>query len=139
VHRQEPAPAKAGGKAHKPYAFGVKVSVATPLQRCWGGQFVAHVQAMPGAPYDGHTLATVIPAIEPVIGHLKNEHRMIRNHLAGSHGDAANAVLAVVGDKFRLLLRWLKLLRAILIAIIAVPVRPRQPMAPSFHHRVVPR
>ena len=34
------------GKAHKPYEFGVKVSVATPLQRCRGGQFVAHVQAL---------------------------------------------------------------------------------------------
>src|SRR5215216_5039495 len=33
------------GKAHKPYEFGVKVSVATPLNRCRGGQFVAHVKA----------------------------------------------------------------------------------------------
>ena len=38
------------GKAHKPYEFGVKVSVATPLQRCRGGQFVAHVKALPGNP-----------------------------------------------------------------------------------------
>src|ERR671912_1311768 len=56
------------GKAHKPYDFGVKVSVATPLHRCKGGQFVAHVQALPGNPYDGHTLATVIPAIEQILG-----------------------------------------------------------------------
>ncbi len=56
------------GKAHKPYEFGVKVSVATPLQRCKGGRFVAHVKAPPGNPYDGHTLATVIPAIEQTIG-----------------------------------------------------------------------
>ncbi len=56
------------GKAHKPYEFGVKVSVATPLNRCTGGQFVAHVTALPGNPYDGHTLATVIPAIEQTIG-----------------------------------------------------------------------
>src|SRR5918993_1206869 len=56
------------GKAHKPYEFGVKVSVATPLHRCKGGQFVAHVKALPGNPYDGHTLATVIPAIEDMIG-----------------------------------------------------------------------
>jgi transposase, IS5 family len=41
------------GKAHKPYEFGVKVSVATPLNRCRGGQFVAHVKALPGNPYDG--------------------------------------------------------------------------------------
>ncbi len=31
-------------------------------------------------------------AIEPVIGHLKAEHRMGRNHLAYHAGDAANAV-----------------------------------------------
>ena len=55
------------GKAHRPYEFGVKVSVAMPLQRCRGGQFVAHVAALPGNPYDGHTLATVIPAITRVI------------------------------------------------------------------------
>ncbi len=136
------------GKAHKPYEFGVKVSVATPLQRCRGGQFVAHVAALPGNPYDGHTLATVIPAIEatigadltriitdagykghhapqerrfrvyvagqkrglspaikrafrrraavePVIGHLKNEHRLGRNHLA--HSGGAQVAGAFVG------------------------------------------
>ena len=45
------------------YEFGVKVSVATPLYRCKGGQFVAHVAAPPANPYDGHTLETVMPAI----------------------------------------------------------------------------
>src|SRR6201746_936006 len=56
------------GKAHKPYEFGVKVSVATTLKHSKGGQFVAHVQALPGNPYDGHTLAEVIPAIEQLVG-----------------------------------------------------------------------
>jgi IS5 family transposase len=56
------------GKAHRPYEFGVKVSVATPLYRCRGGQFVAHVAALSGNPYDGHTLATVVPAITRQIG-----------------------------------------------------------------------
>src|SRR5277367_372648 len=148
------------GKPHKPYEFGVKVSVATTLKHCKGGQFVAHVQSLPGNPYDGHTLAEVIPAIEqlvgntverlhadagyrghsappeykfkvytsrqkrrvtpaikremkrraavePVIGHLKQEHRMDRNYLAGRHGDANNAVLAAAGYNFRRLIRWL--------------------------------
>jgi transposase, IS5 family len=36
-------------------------------------------------------------AIEPVIGHLKSEHRMDRNYLAGCNGDANNAILAAVG------------------------------------------
>ena len=161
------------GKAHRPYEFGVKVSVATPIKHSKGGQFVTHVAALPGNPYDGHTLATVIPAmealigntldrllgdagyrghnaapeykfkvytagqkrrvtpqikrefkrravVEPVIGHLKSEHRMGRNHLAHSSGDAINAVLAAVGYNFRLLLNWLKLLLLrILIALAA--------------------
>jgi hypothetical protein len=57
------------GKPHKPYEFGVKVSVATPLKHSKGGQFVAHVKALPGNPYDGHTLAEAIPAIEQLVGH----------------------------------------------------------------------
>jgi IS5 family transposase len=169
------------GKAHKPYEFGVKVSVATPLHRCRGGQFVAHVKALPGNPYDGHTLAAVVPAIEstigaalerivtdagykghnapkdqrfkvyvagqkrgltaaikrafrrrsavePTIGHLKNEHRMGRNHLAGRAGDAANAVLAAAGYNFRLLLRWLALLLQIVLAALTRPSHP----SPTF-------
>ncbi len=121
------------GKAHKPYEFGVKISVTTPIKHSAGGQFVTHVAALPGNPYDGHTLAKVVPdmqalvgnvleriiadagyrghnapaehqfrvytagqkrrvtpqvkrefkrraAIEPVIGHLKDDHRMGRNY-----------------------------------------------------------
>jgi transposase, IS5 family len=130
------------------------------------------VKALPGNPYDGHTLATVIPqmealvgntleriladkgyrghnappnhrfrvfisgqkrgvtsgikrqlrrrsAVEPVIGHLKAEHRMGRNYLWYRRGDAANAVLAAVGYNFRRLIRWLRLLLCqILLALI---------------------
>jgi transposase, IS5 family len=161
------------GKAHRPYEFGVKVSVATTIGRAKGGQFVTHVKALPGNPYDGHTLATVIPdmealvgntiariltdkgyrghnappdyrfrvfisgqrrgvtprikrelrrrsAVEPVIGHLKAEHRMGRNYLWFRRGDAANAVLAAVGYNFRRLIRWLRILLCqILIALTA--------------------
>ena len=56
------------GKAHRPYEFGVKVSVATTLSHPMGGQFVTHVKALPGNPYDGHTLATVVPEMEALIG-----------------------------------------------------------------------
>jgi transposase, IS5 family len=145
------------GKAHRPYEFGVKVSVATTVKHSAGGQFVTHAAALPGNPYDGHTLATVIPqmqalignilhrcitdagyrghnappdhkfkvytsgqqikrefkrraAIEPVIGHLKEHHRMGRNYLAHASGDAINAVLATAGYNFRRLLAWLRLL-----------------------------
>lgn len=36
-------------------------------------------------------------AVEPVIGHLKAEHRMGRNCLKGCAGDRANTVLAATG------------------------------------------
>jgi transposase, IS5 family len=161
------------GKAHRPYEFGVKVSLATTLHRSKGGLFIAHGKALPGNPYDGHTLKTVLPeieaqigapltrvvadpgyrghnappdmrfkvhisgqrrgvtnvikrqlrrrsAVEPVIGHAKAEHRMGRNFLKGSHGDAANAVLAAAGYNFRRLLAWLAVLwRVLIMAILA--------------------
>ena len=45
-------------------------------------------------------------AVEPVIGHLKDDHRMRRNYLKGRDGDRINAVLAAAGYNFSLLLRW---------------------------------
>ena len=36
-------------------------------------------------------------AIEPVIGHMKNDNRMDRNPLKGSDGDRMNAILAACG------------------------------------------
>jgi transposase, IS5 family len=168
------------GKAHKPYEFGVKVSVATTLKHSKGGQFVAHAQALPGNPYDGHTLAEVIPAIEqlvgntierlhtdagyrghnappeykfkiytskqkrrvtpaikremrrraavePVIGHLKEDHRMDRNYLAHRHGDFNNAILAAVGYNFRRLIRWLR----ILLCLILTAFFPQSKLLPT--------
>ena len=164
------------GKPHKPYEFGVKVSVATTLKHCKGGQFAIHAQALPGNPYDGHTLARIIPAIEelvgnilerlhadagyrghnappdykfnvftskqkrrvtpqikremrrrsaiePVIGHIKNEHRMERNYLHHRHGDANNAILAAVGYNFRLLIRWLRILLRLVLAALTPTLR----------------
>ena len=52
-------------------------------------------------------------AIEPVIGHMKAEHRMDRNYLKDRGGRPIDAVLAAAGCNFGLLLRWLAgLLRA---------------------------
>jgi IS5 family transposase len=54
-------------------------------------------------------------AVEPVIGHLKAEHRLGRNYLKGRDGDRLNAVLAAAGYNFALLLRWFsRFLRALL-------------------------
>jgi len=61
-------------------------------------------------------------AVEPVIGHLKDGHRMDRNHLKGYEGDRINAVLAAAGYNFRLLLRWLEVLLRALVRLL-VPDR----------------
>ncbi len=166
------------GKAHKPYEFGVKASVATTVKRSKGGQFVIHAKALPGNPYDGHTLASVIPqiealtggtlkriladagyrghnapdthkfrvftagqkrrvtpaikaqmrrrsAVEPVIGHMKNEHRMGRNYLANRTGDAANPILAAVGYNFRLILNWIRLLYIEIWLTVLTALKPQ--------------
>ena len=163
------------GKARAPYEFGCKVSIATPVTKPKGGQFVLHAKALHGNPYDGHTLGPVVAgmqeltgvevrrihvdkgyrghdypnkfrvwisgqvrrvtktirremrrraAVEPVIGHVKAEHRMDRNYLKGRDGDSANAVLAAAGYNFSLLLRWLEV---ILRAVFQALLRARRP------------
>ena len=56
------------GKARAPYEFGVKVSLTTTNRRCKGGQFILHAKALPGNPYDGHTLKQVIEETEALTG-----------------------------------------------------------------------
>ena len=46
-------------------------------------------------------------AVEPVIAHLKADHRMARCWLKGSIGDAINTVLAAAGFNLRWLMRAL--------------------------------
>jgi IS5 family transposase len=146
------------GKAHKKYEFGVKVSVVSTSRE----SFVVGMQALPGNPYDGHTLKAslnqverltgrlpkeayvdrgykghgvndtdvwiagarrgVTPsikkklkrrnAVEPVIGHMKNDGRLGRSFLKGMAGDAINALLCGAGHNLRKILRQLALLCA---------------------------
>ncbi|MEO1194496.1 MAG: transposase, partial [Pseudomonadota bacterium] len=49
-------------------------------------------------------------AIEPMIGHAKNDGRLGRNHLLGHDGDTINALLAAAGQNLRLILRRIRLL-----------------------------
>lgn len=56
------------GKASAPYEFGVKASIVTTNARAPGGQFVLHAKALPGNPYDGHTLRNVIEDTERLTG-----------------------------------------------------------------------
>ena len=46
-------------------------------------------------------------AIEPIIGHLKADHRMNRCHLLGAQGDSLHAVLCAAGYNIRWLLRMI--------------------------------
>jgi len=166
----------AKGKAAKPYEFGIKVSLTTTNKRCKGGQFILHAKALPGNPYDGHTLREVLEetealtgreiervyvdkgyvghdapkpmrvfrsgqkrgvhgqikkelrrrsAIEPVIGHCKDDGHLDRNYLKGRNGDRINAVMSAVGYNFRLILKWLRaLLCKIIVAIWATMMPP---------------
>lgn len=164
------------GKAAAPYEFGVKVSITTTNRRAKGGQFVLHAKALPGNPYDGHTLREVIEetqaltgreieriyvdkgyrghdapkplrvfrsgqkrgvfgaikrelkrrsAIEPVIGHMKNDGHLGRNYLKGRAGDAANAILSAIGHNFRLILAWLRMLLHLFLAALLAPFMTR--------------
>jgi transposase, IS5 family len=63
-------------------------------------------------------------AVEPVIGHLKDDHRMRRNHLKGREGDRINAVLAAAGYNFSLLLRWFRQFLRVLLLIFGQPLAP---------------
>ena len=48
-------------------------------------------------------------AIEPVIGHLKADGLLVRNHLKGTQGDQLNVLLSCAGHNLRLILRRLRL------------------------------
>ena len=47
-------------------------------------------------------------AIEPIIGHLKQDHRVARNFLKGQIGDSINFIMAAAGFNYRKLLVKLK-------------------------------
>lgn len=56
--------------------------------------------------------------IEPVIGHLKSDHRMIRNYLKGPVGDGINTMLAAAAYNLR---HWIiKYKREILLALLQI-------------------
>ena len=48
-------------------------------------------------------------AIEPIIGHMKNDGLLGRNYLKGAEGDAINVILCGTGQNLRLILRHLRI------------------------------
>jgi IS5 family transposase len=162
----------AKGKAHKKYEFGAKVSLAVTNRE----GLVVGMQAHPGNPYDGQTLAPALAqverltgttparcyvdrgyrghgvsgdtavfvagrrrgitatikrelrrrsAIEAMIGHMKLDGRLARNHLKGALGDAIHALLCGAGHNLRLILRHLARLLRALFRLLAAPAPPR--------------
>ncbi len=160
------------GKARAPYEFGVKVSIVTTNACAPGGQFVLQAKALPGNPYDGHTLRAALEdtqrltgreierayvdkgyrghdapnprrvfisgqkrgvfgiikrelrrrsAIEPLIGHMKEEGHLGRCYLKGHAGDAANAILTAAGYNFRRILAWLRILLRLILSVLMAP------------------
>ncbi len=171
------------GKANARFEFGVKVSLATTNALTPAGQFVLGARALPGNPYDGHTLAAQITqterltgveierayvdrgyrghdadrariilsgqkrgitptirrerrrrnAIEPVIGHMKDDGHLRRNFLLGTEGDATNLILAAAGHNLRLLRAWLARLFAFLLSLLLVSHQSRPtPQTPAL-------
>lgn len=60
-------------------------------------------------------------AVEPVIGHMKSDHRMHRNHLHGWEGDRMNAVLSGCGFNLMKLYRAAALyVRILLVRLTAI-------------------
>jgi len=45
-------------------------------------------------------------AIEPIIGHIKSDHRLTRSHLKGIQGNQANVILAAAAYNLAKLLAW---------------------------------
>jgi IS5 family transposase len=65
-------------------------------------------------------------AVEPVIGHVKAEHRINRNFINGR--DRIEAVLATAGYNFSLLLRWLAaILYALIPALVGIDPAAQPP------------
>lgn len=56
----------AKGKAHKRYEFGAKVSLAIAAKK--GRAIIASAQALPGNPYDGHTLRGALAHCNKITG-----------------------------------------------------------------------
>ncbi len=81
------------GKAHARFEFGCKVSLATTNAVAPGGQFVLGARALPGNPYDGHTLAVGIAQTERITG-VAIERAYVDRGYRGHDADRTRVVLS---------------------------------------------
>lgn len=97
---------------------GNRPKVAVVDRGCKGRKEIEGTQIMiPGKPkktqsaYEKRKLRKMFrarAAIEPTIGHLKQDHRMARNYLSGVLGDAVNALMAGAAYNLKMRLNQLK-------------------------------
>ncbi len=66
-------------------------------------------------------------AIEPMIGHMKADGRLGRDHLLGTAGDAMNTLLVAAGHNLRLILNRLRLFVAYLMAALSISFAQSDP------------
>jgi transposase, IS5 family len=81
------------GKAHARFEFGVKVSIATTDAVAPGGQFVVGARALPGNPYDGHTLAAQMAQTERITS-VEIERAYVDRGYRGHDADRSRVILA---------------------------------------------
>lgn len=84
----------AKGKARTRYEFGVKTSIAVTNARTAGGQFIVGMQALPGSPYDGHTLTGQIAQVERLTGVTVERAYVDRGYRGHKHQGKAQVYIA---------------------------------------------
>ena len=67
-------------------------------------------------------------AIEPTIGHMKSEHRLERNRLKGTLGNAVNALLSAAAMNFGKLLKWVGRFLVFFSALLRLIFSPSAPL-----------
>jgi len=72
------------GKSHKRYEFGVKASIAVTNKN----NFVVGGMALPGNPYDGHTLVSALIQVRRITNHRIDEVFADRGYRGHSEGES---------------------------------------------------
>jgi IS5 family transposase len=81
------------GKAHKRYEFGQKVAVASTNR----GNWMVAAQMLPGNPYDGHTLAETLTAVQAVTGVAVTDVYVDKGYRGHGYAGATNVHVAGQG------------------------------------------
>ena len=68
-------------------------------------------------------------AIEPIIGHLKSDHRVARNFLKGTNGDQINFIMAASAFNFK---KWMKKIKEKALTFCQLYVQ--EPINSYFYH-----